>query len=403
MSGQSTLMRATKPNRDAMKSFIGAIRASSQTNYEAALDKAFKVLKASKDAGQMSGCHGGAVLFLSDGAASQGAKGDELAEKVKGWNGDDFAFTIFTYGFGDDVTGDNAPELKKLACESSGMFFQIGDDESDKLKGKMAQYYGLLAATRPAEKPVWSETYASASTGLELITAGMPVYDKTKSPKELFGVIALDVIADSSGFGAFADSTTVLASMHAATKAQCSPAPTFTLTDAQMEALRDTYGAQNCTDPNDAGADAAIVVIIVVCVLGGVCVAVIGVCKLKARRQQSHAVSRVAAGGALATPAPSGGGGGTQVVVVGGGGGGGGAQAGMMMQQQALHNQAMMHQNMQANTNMQQQQRLDAERQRLELERQKFELEKQQHAHRQTMQQSLQQPVAQAYPVGYNS
>ena len=84
-----------------MKAFIDGITASSQTNYEAALEKAFDVLKRSKEANAMSGCHGGAVLFLSDGEPSKGATGNALAEKVKGWNGADFAFTIFTYGFGD--------------------------------------------------------------------------------------------------------------------------------------------------------------------------------------------------------------------------------------------------------------------------------------------------------------
>jgi hypothetical protein len=112
----------------------------------------------------------------------------------------------------------------------------------------MARYYEVYATGVHGSGPRWSEVYADAATGQDVLTAAYPVYDLLQTPKQFFGVVGVDILPGPSGLDAKSDWATMLAAAHAATRT----CPSMVLTAADEEALRKRIGGQTCSEALDA-------------------------------------------------------------------------------------------------------------------------------------------------------
>merc|ERR1712072_913002 len=88
----------------------------------------------------------------------------------------------------------------------------------------------------------WSEIYEDFDSGLDCITAAYPVYDLTQTPKQIFGVLGIDILPGD--MNQKSDWNDTLRSMYDLTFS----CPTFTMPDAAVEQLRTRFTGRNCAD-----------------------------------------------------------------------------------------------------------------------------------------------------------
>ena len=231
------LVRADEQTRKDMQGFVDRITAFGKTNYEQAFKTAFDVVDNSRARGKTSGCHTSTVLFLTDGEITVGKEGDDFLNYVRSLNHADVDTRVFSYAFGDDVTNNQEASrvLQAVADQNKGVAFRIGDSGST-LKTIMAQYYVYWASGIASTQPRWSEIYTDFGTGLDCLTGALPVYDRTKSPPELFGVVGIDVAPNDDGFSEYPDYSATLATMQEETR-RCAEVH---FTNAQISDLRRT-------------------------------------------------------------------------------------------------------------------------------------------------------------------
>ena len=249
----NTLQRATRANRESMRSWIDSnMQASGGTNFRAAFQAVKDVLTATPTA---SGCNR-VILFLSDGEPSA-------------WTESDYATTrsdlaslgqahLLTYALG---SGADSRVLKNLACQNGGILYEVADDAN--LGDIMAEYYKLLA---PMMEPCLARwiSYQDVYTNQELLGVCIAAYSKQSNSDpntcsveagsgtavgsgpadglpyylvpELIGVACIDMsliasesdLRANSGWSAFEERI----------QAERSACPTRTLTEGQMETLR---------------------------------------------------------------------------------------------------------------------------------------------------------------------
>ena len=198
-SYSNTLLSVTDKNRCLLENYIDNLEAGGITNYEAAFELAFKLMNNSIINGDITGCSAQVILFLTDGAITEGnTKIVELIEDLK--NDNNIDFKILTYGIGDDLNSDDLSKLKDIACKNNGIYYKI-DDINDNLSSTMASYYQLFVSLRETSNAddianvKWID-YIDALTGYRLISANLPVYDKTTDPYTLLGVVVSDVASE---------------------------------------------------------------------------------------------------------------------------------------------------------------------------------------------------------------
>jgi len=254
------MIRADAAGRTALKNFINSIGPSGMTSYEDAMTKAFQIMTASKAGGKTSGCAANTIMFLSDGEITVGKTGDELLSHLNTLNHADLKTRVFTYalGFKSDL-------MRNIACAHGGLFETLKDNEPSVLKEKMAKYYELYATGVHGSGPRWSEVYADAATGQDVLTAAYPVYDLLQTPKQFFGVVGVDILPGPSGLNAFADWAATLAAAHAATRT----CPSMVLTAQDEESLRKRIGGQTCAEAKAGGEEDADIGVILGGVAGG--------------------------------------------------------------------------------------------------------------------------------------
>jgi hypothetical protein len=259
-SYSTEMIRADATGRAELKDYINSIHQSGKTNYDAAMSKAFQIMEDSKAAGKTSGCAANTIMFMSDGEITEGKTGDGFLAHLKALNHADLKTRVFTYalGFKSDL-------MRKIACAHGGLFETLEDGADDILKEKMARYYEVYATGVHGSGPRWSEVYADAATGQDVLTAAYPVYDLLQTPKQFFGVVGVDILPGPSGLNAFADWAATLAAAHAATRT----CPSMVLTAQDEESLRKRIGGQTCAEAKAGGEEDADIGVILGGVAGG--------------------------------------------------------------------------------------------------------------------------------------
>jgi len=177
-------------------------------------------------------------MFLSDGDITLGAKGEAFLAKLKILNHADFRMRLFTYSF-----GFTSPMMTQMACAHNGLFQTIPDENPELLKETMAKYYEFFAAgihDTGLRKARWSEIYVASASQKPCLTATFPVYDLLQVPKQLFGVLGVDLVPGS--MMEMSDFNSTLADLHAQTRA----CPTFEMSDEQLESLRKRLSGSTC-------------------------------------------------------------------------------------------------------------------------------------------------------------
>jgi hypothetical protein len=173
------------------------------TDFMKGFQEAFLLFKDSDkaDPPAKTGCNK-LILFMTDGVDAS-SKGNAMLKEIKALQTDfGTEIPIFTYSFGDEISADPSNSLaqlpKKIACQNSGIAYQIPDGQP--LVDTMVDYYkyfsnGLSATDPHLQKVRWTE-YTDGWVGGRLLAGCMAVYDKNKKSAgqvDLLGVTCMDM------------------------------------------------------------------------------------------------------------------------------------------------------------------------------------------------------------------
>ena len=208
------LIVASDVNKEQLKLKIKSLVANGVTNFYDAFDRTFTVLSDSFNnevyAAAGSGCSV-AVIFLTDGAIAEYKEGQELEDetervialvqnRTEELNANfSRKTTIFAYSLGDQ---SDTNVMKKIACNTNGIWTHISDDETDDLITKMGAYYqlfasGLGAGENNQDFVAWVEPYIFKSDGKLGTTVSVPVFDRSITPHLFLGAVGVDVYMDT--------------------------------------------------------------------------------------------------------------------------------------------------------------------------------------------------------------
>lgn len=190
VDGGHIFFEASASNKKKIVSKIERLKARGGTNFVDPFDKAVDVFERSHRLELATDCTT-AVVFLTDGMTTnpgsafswitgQLASMEQTAENP---------LFVFTYSV------DTANEFpKRLACSvENGVWSSIG--ETDDIFDSLIGYNKLFALGLGDEQnkgfTAWTEPY-KFSSGIMGVTVASPVYDRTKSPPLLIGVVGVD-------------------------------------------------------------------------------------------------------------------------------------------------------------------------------------------------------------------
>lgn len=104
-------------------------------------------------------------------------------------------FTLFIY-----VTGSlqNPDYLKQLSCTFNGTLLAKSQTASPKkttIPTDLQHFYKYLSVGGRIPRPIWSSPYFDYFTGIEYVSATIPVYynSTTTNISTMFGVVGVDV------------------------------------------------------------------------------------------------------------------------------------------------------------------------------------------------------------------
>ena len=194
------LLSMNEENKCLLENFIDDLDAAGNTDYENAFELAFEIMSNSINDDQttsVSGCSAQVILFFTDGEISQGRRDIvELIDELKNmYKDDDIYFKILTYAIGDDLDQNALDKLLNISCSNQGIYYRI-EDITDDISSIMASYYQMFASLRNTKNEdswvVWGD-HLDTLTGYRVMSAALPVYDKTTNPHTLLGVSVAEV------------------------------------------------------------------------------------------------------------------------------------------------------------------------------------------------------------------
>ena len=234
-SNQELIMPMTVENRQRLKDFLDGVQAFGRTDMDEGFKKAFDVLDNSRAVGKSTSCET-VILFMTDGKNTGADPVPMVTSRLT-----DARSRIFTYNFGADATDDT---MKRVACAARGIYQQVPDNGN--LKKIMASYFSYLATgITPANgltttaQVRWAEMYEDGQGVGPNTAACAPVFDKSVSPPDLFGVIC-NAIKESDLLG-MANWNTVWDSIQTSARS----CPNLELSDAKLEQIRGTISADS--------------------------------------------------------------------------------------------------------------------------------------------------------------
>ena len=184
------LMPGTAANIAKMKQLVGALQPLGSTNMIAAFKlgvQAFQNSNPNPEVPFSSNCKKAAV-FLTDGKANDDQAPD--AVKAEAAKLQAAGVTLFTYTLGNEADHQTA---KDIACGSGGLWSAVGFGGN--VRSQMTNFYQFFEILKAGgeSKVVWAEPYVDANGLGKVTTAALSVYDTTRNPPVLIGVVGLDV------------------------------------------------------------------------------------------------------------------------------------------------------------------------------------------------------------------
>ena len=223
LGGHTTLQAATAEHVTDLQNRVKAAGASGGTSFLPPFRKAFQLFS---DTTESSRCTK-IILFLTDGVATDGASTvveiQSLRATVTG------RVHIFTYAMSSSA---DTVVPKAVACDNDGVFATINDG-TDPLT-EMQSYFRFIATGLDSDTVRWTTPYEDAFGLGQMVTGARAVYDRRDASNPLLvGVVGADVTM--SELEQYADFRTVVGEL----VARGSGCPTISLTDCQMQKLRE--------------------------------------------------------------------------------------------------------------------------------------------------------------------
>lgn len=251
------LSQGTRENVELVRAFVDGLVPLGGTDFAIAFKAAFDALDEAAEDERMTPCLT-TILFMTDGVVDDPdvvSRTMELIAERNGGGGDGEAngnalrspAFIFTYSLG---AGADETNMKRIACENRGIWSKI--EENGDLRTQMLEYYTFVAQGMDVPDVVWTEPFADATSGAEIITAAKAAYDHSVDPPRLLGVAGVDLLVDD--LAALGDKTTLL--RYLSRRSGACPSD-FRLSDCQMQVLRaiDHNGTSVCEAPQPQPGD----------------------------------------------------------------------------------------------------------------------------------------------------
>lgn len=239
------LYEATAENKKTLIQYIESMEVGSGTNMYQGLEKAFDILDASFEQNYAVNCNSG-ILFFTDGRLKKvdGKGPSDVKEMVnRRLNATSASFgkpvLLFTYSVAEEMHDF----LKELACSAEfGIATKIESDE--KIVEALASYYQYFAIGLGTKEnsgyTAWAELYTYTTGNINGTTVSAPVYDRTKSPPLLIGVVAIDITLAALilklGFEGINDAIKQLA------RRSASSCPTYKISPCELDWYRFALG-----------------------------------------------------------------------------------------------------------------------------------------------------------------
>ncbi len=218
------LQRATRDIRENIVKYIDGLKASGETNYEAAIRSIYNIFGNSK-ANEL-GCQS-IVIFLTDGEPTVGETDAnnllKLINEIDKFNTIWFGYSI---GFNKDTK-----VLKAITCAKNGITESILDGAM--IEDALMSYNLIISTGLQRDKIFWTEVYEDKIGLGKVMTAVFPIYERRSEKNPfLIGVLGFDIALND--FINLENSEDLITSFLSGS-GKCSP---FALNECEMESLR---------------------------------------------------------------------------------------------------------------------------------------------------------------------
>ena len=228
-SSEPQLLQMTDDNKKLLRDFVEEeMFPGGGTDFKSGFDLAFEILKNSRSC---SNCNS-VILMMTDGEDSSWSS--TKADDVKVKRAELGCNAIMTYALGSGVSSTSRNNMKAIACDNNGIFYEVADGGN--LADTMSSYFEYIASGTAYHEDVRWVMYNDFVTKTELFAGCKSAFDRSVTPPKLIGVTCTDVnvIADldtlkaQSTWSAFAEKVTT-------ETAACYP---VVLSPADIEVLR---------------------------------------------------------------------------------------------------------------------------------------------------------------------
>jgi len=217
------LQRATRDIRENIVKYIDGLKASGETNYEAAIRSIYNIFGNSK-ANEL-GCQS-IVIFLTDGEPTVGeTDANNLLKLINEIDKFDTIWFGYAIGFNKDPK-----VLKAITCAKNGITEPILDGEI--IEDALMSYNLIISTGLQRDKIIWTESYEDTSGLGKIMTAVFPIYERSGKDPFLIGVLGFNIVFND--FINLENSEDLIRDFFSGTR-YCSP---FTISECQMESLR---------------------------------------------------------------------------------------------------------------------------------------------------------------------
>ena len=240
---EGRMLVATEENQAFLVKAINGLMANGDTNFYDALQSAFDTLDKTIGAERHVACNS-AILFLTDGlmTAPKNVTEQDVIDLVSTRINTTMQsigkpIMFFTYSISENDEVHAFP--KQLACSTElGVWSKISDPT--KIIQSLTSYYRLFSLGLGNSKDdfvAWVEPYKFATGGVIGTTVSAPVYDRSRSPPLLIGVVGMNfpLSAAYKALGVETGDPAVLDQIVLASTAKC---PTLNLTLCELESFR---------------------------------------------------------------------------------------------------------------------------------------------------------------------
>lgn len=187
------MVRATKENINKMIDHINNITLRVGTNYEAAFNEVYNLIKRTKADEYGELCSEYILILLTDGQESNDITNKNNLIDLINILYKEFNPILFSFSIGE---GSEPNFLNDLSWRLWGLTQKV--TKSSKLNNALLNYFLLLSYGAERKDPIWVEDYKDIDEngGDNIATIAIPIYDRSVTPPFLLGVIGVDFNLD---------------------------------------------------------------------------------------------------------------------------------------------------------------------------------------------------------------